>query len=123
VSTVEHQLWQAASDGSSLLAQLQAAGVPARQVLLISSEPLDPAALPPGSRYRVLAGGAGAGAGGPGAPVTLSAGVLAAVVVTCVLLGLLLAVGVALLVQRRRALGAAGFWASHGARGWRPVRP
>jgi len=123
VSTVEHQLWQAASDGSSLLAQLQAAGVPARQVLLISSEPLDPAALPLGSRYRVLAGGAGAGAGGPGSPVTLSAGVLAAVVVTCVLLGLLLAVGVALLVQRRHALGAAGFRASHGARGWRPVRP
>lgn len=56
VSTVEHQLWQATSDSSALLAQLQAAGVPARRVLLISSEPLDPAALPPGSRYRLLAG-------------------------------------------------------------------
>lgn len=40
---------------------------------------------------------------GPGAPLTLSAGALAAVVVTCVLLGLVLAVGVALLVQRRCA--------------------
>lgn len=40
---------------------------------------------------------------GPGAPLTLSPGALAAVVVTCVLLGLVLAVGVALLVQRRCA--------------------
>lgn len=56
VSTVEHQLWQATSNSSALLAQLQTAGVPARRVLLISSEPLDPAALPPGSRYRLLAG-------------------------------------------------------------------
>lgn len=53
---MEHQLWQATSDSSALLAQLQAAGVPARRVLLISSEPLDPAALPPGSRYRLLPG-------------------------------------------------------------------
>ncbi|KAK9839800.1 hypothetical protein WJX81_002595 [Elliptochloris bilobata] len=101
VSTVEHQLWQATSDGSALLAQLQAAGVPARRVLLISAEPLDPAALPPGSRYRVLAGALGVGAG-PGAPLTLSPGALAAVVVTCVLLGLVLAVGIALLIQRRQ---------------------
>lgn len=46
------------------------------------------------------AGALGVGAG-QGAPLTLSPGALAAVVVTCVLLGLVLAVGVALLVQRR----------------------